>query len=306
MMKTKVLLITAALGLSLLATPAHAAGDKTLVIIDSGINTQLPWAKAAVVEEACFIEFGNCPNMLPSMVGPGAASLDPKLVVDKAMSHGTQMASVAVAANPNVKIVFIRIVGMSAKGYATTYTTKAVTLALDWVAANADRLNVGAVSVSIGRVYKEAACPVSSDPKLQPLIVQLAAKNIPTVIASGNNSDQKKINYPACIPEAIAVGATDTPYTIPQVAGTVYPVMLISNSSPELDLYALGRASTTDILGNTTVTLGTSNATVLVATRLAQSLSDGSSLGTVMGKVNTSLKTAYRTLTDFSLKFYQT
>ena len=305
-MKTKVLLIAAALGLSLLVTPAHAAGDKTLVIIDSGINTNLPWAKAAVVEEACFIQFGNCPNNLPSMSGPGAASLNPALIKDKAMSHGTQMASVAVAANPNVKIVAIRIVGLSAKGYATTYTTKAVTLALEWVAANADRLNVGAVSVSIGRAYKEAACPVSSDPQLQPLIVQLAARNIPTVISTGNNSNQTKINYPACIPEAIAVGATDTPYTIKEVAGTVYPIMLISNSSPELDLYALGRASTTDVHGNTVVTLGTSNATVLVATRLAQSLSDGSTLDTVMGKVNASLQTAYRTLTNFSLKFYQT
>lgn len=305
-MKTKVLLIAAALGLSLLATPAHAAGDKTLVIIDSGINTQLPWAKAAVVEEACFIEYGMCPNKLSSMTGPGAAHLDPTLVKDKALSHGTQMASVAVAANPNVKIVFIRIVGMSAKGFATTYTTKAMSQAMEWVAANADRLNVGAISVSIGRVYKEAACPVLAEKNLQSLIVQLAAKNIPTVISSGNNSNQNKINYPACIPQAIAVGATDTPYSMQEVSGWVYPIMLISNSGPDLDLYALGRAATTDVQGDTTVTLGTSNATVLVATRLAQSLSDGSTLDTVMGKVTASLQNAYRTLTNFELKFYQT
>lgn len=305
-MKTKVLLITAALGLSLLATPAHAAADKTLVIIDSGINTQLPWAKAAVVEEACFIEYGLCPNGKASMAGAGAAALDPKLVVDKAMSHGTEMASVAVTANPNVKIVFIRIVGMSAKGYANTYTTKAISQAMDWIIANAARLNVGAVSISLGRVYTEAACPVLAEKNLQSQIVGLAAINIPTVIAAGNNSDQKKINYPACIPQAIAVGATDTPYTIKQVTGTVYPIMLISNSGTDLDLYALGRATTTDVQGNTAVTLGTSNSTVLVATRLAQSLSDGSTLDTVMGRVNASLKNAYRTLTNFELKFYQT
>jgi hypothetical protein len=305
-MKTKVLLIAAALGLSLLATPAHAAGDKTLVIIDSGINMQLPWAKAAVVEEACFVDFGACPNKLSSMIGPGSADLDPALVKDKAMSHGTQMASVAVAANPNVKIVFIRIVSMTAKGNANTYTTRAVSKAMDWVTANAARLNVGAVSISIGRVYKEAACPVLAEPKLQSQIVGLAAINIPTVIAAGNNSDQKKINYPACIPEAIAVGATDTPYSMQQVTGWVYPIMLISNSSADLDLYALGRAATTDVYGNTSVSLGTSNATVLVATRLAQSLSDGSTLDTVMGNVKASLKTAYRTLTNFELKFYQT
>jgi hypothetical protein len=306
MMKTKVLLIAAALGLSLLATPAHAAEAKTLVIIDSGINAQLPWAKAAVVEEACFIEYGTCPNGKASMTGAGAAALDPKLVVDKAMSHGTQMASVAVAANPNVKIVFVRIVGMSAKGYANTYTTKAVSLAMEWVTANAARLNVGAVSISMGRVYKEAACPVLAEPKLQSQIIGLAAMNIPTVISAGNNSDQTKINYPACIPQAIAVGATDTPYTLKQVTGTVYPIMLISNSSADLDLYAIGRASTTDVQGVTSVSLGTSNATVLVATRLAQSLSDGSTLDTVMGNIKASLKTAYRTLTNFEVKFFQT
>jgi hypothetical protein len=305
-MKTKVLLIAAALGLSLLATPAHAAGDKTLVIIDSGINMQLPWAQAAVIEEACFVDFGACANKLSSMTGPGSAHLDPALVKDKAMSHGTQMASVAVAANPNVKIVFIRIVSMTAKGNANTYTTRAVSKAMDWVTANAARLNVGAVSISIGRVYKEAACPVLAEPKLQSQIIALAAMNIPTVIAAGNNSDQKKIHYPACIPQAIAVGATDTPYTMQQVTGTVYPIMLISNSSADLDLYALGRAATTDVHGNTSVSLGTSNATVLVATRLAQSLSDGSTLDTVMAKVNASLQTAYRTLTNFELKFYQT
>jgi len=305
-MKTKVLLIAAALGLSLLTTPAHAAGDKTLVIIDSGINMQLPWAKAAVVEEACFVDYGSCPNNLSSMIGPGAASLDSTLVKDKAMSHGTQMASVAVAANPNVKIVFIRIVSMNAKGYANLYTTRAVSKAMDWLALNAARLNVGAVSISIGRVYKEAACPVLAEPKLQSQIAGLAAINIPTVISAGNNSDQKKINYPACIPEAIAVGATDTPYSMKEVTGWVYPIMLISNSGPDLDLYALGRAATTDVQGNTTVTLGTSNATVLVATRLAQSLSDGSTLDTVMGKVKASLQNAYRTITNFELKFYQT
>jgi hypothetical protein len=301
-MKTKVLLVCAALGLALLSTPANAASDKTLVIIDSGINTNLDWAKNAVIEEACFIEYGTCPNGTISMVGPGAAYVDPTLVKDKAMSHGTQMASIAVTVNPDVKIVFVRVVGMSRKGYANTYTTKALSLALDWVSANAERLNVGAVSVSFGRVYREAACPIET--KLQAQIVGLASVNVPVVIATGNNSDQKKINYPACIPQAIAVGATDTPYTIKQVTGTVYPIMLISNSSPELDLYAMGRWTATDINGVKAVSLGTSGATVSVATRLAKEVSGGSTIGTVMDKVSASLQNAYRTVTVFERKYW--
>ena len=303
-MKTKVFLIAAALGLSLFTTPASAASDKTLVIIDSGINTQLDWAKAAIVEEACFIEYGKCPNGLASMTGPGAAHIDPALVKDKALSHGTQMASVAVATNPNVKIVVVRIVGMSAKGFANSYTTRGLATAMDWVVANAARLNVGAVSISLGRAYAEASCPIAAEPRLQSQIISLASMNVATVIASGNNSNKLKVNYPACIPEAIAVGATDRPYTIKQVQGTVYPIMLMSNGGPDLDLVTLGRHTVTDLNGVKTVTLGTSNANTVVATRLAQSLSDGSTLASVMEKVNGSLQNAYRTVTDFVKKYW--
>jgi hypothetical protein len=303
-MKTKVFLIAAALGLSLFTTPASAASDKTLVIIDSGINTQLDWAKAAIVEEACFIEYGKCPNGLASMTGPGAAHIDPALVKDKALSHGTQMASVAVATNPNVKIVVVRIVGMSAKGFANSYTTRGLATAMDWVVANAARLNVGAVSISLGRAYAEASCPIAAEPRLQSQIVGLASMNVATVVAAGNNSNKLKVNYPACIPEAIAVGATDRPYTIKQVQGTVYPIMLMSNGGPDLDLVTMGRHTVTDLNGVKTVSLGTSNANTVVATRLAQSLSDGSTLASVMEKVNGSLQNAYRTVTDFVKKYW--
>ena len=303
-MKTKVFLIAAALGLSVIATPAHATGDKTLVIIDSGINTQLDWAKAAIVEEACFIEYGKCPNGQASMVGPGAAHIDPALVKDKALSHGTQMASVAVATNPNVKIVVVRIVGMSAKGFANSYTTRGLATAMDWVVANSQRLNVGAVSISLGRAYTEASCPIAAEPRLQSQIVSLASMNVATVVAAGNNSNQTKVNYPACIPEAIAVGATDRPYTIKQIQGTVYPIMLMSNGGPDLDIVTMGRHTVTDLNGIKTVSLGTSNANTVVATRLAQSLSDGSSLASVMEKVNGSLQNAYRTVTDFVKKYW--
>jgi hypothetical protein len=216
------------------------------------------------------------------------------------------MASVAVATNPNVKIVFVRIVGMSAKGFANSYTTRGLATAMDWVSANAQRLNVGAVSISLGRAYAEASCPIAAEPRLQSQIVGLASMNVATVIASGNNSNQTKVNYPACIPEAIAVGATDRPYTVKQVQGIVYPIMLISNSGPDLDLVALGRYTVTDVNGVKAVSLGTSNANTAVATRLAQSLSDGSTLASVMERVNGSLQNAYRTVTNFVKKFYQT
>lgn len=278
-------------------TPAaQAAAPKTLVIIDSGISADLPWVKEMLVEEACFIEFGRCPNGLSSMVGKGSAALPVTSIKHKAMSHGTQMASVAYEVNPTTKLVMIRIVGMSDKGFANTYTTKAVTKALNWVNLNADQLNVGAVSVSVGRSYKQATCPIESE--LQAQVRNLAARDIPVVAASGNGSNKLKVDYPACIPEVIAIGATEPRYTMRGIQGWVYPIMLISNQGPDLDFYTLGRYITTDVFGNKADSLGTSSSTAAFATYLVKQFNLGISYADAMATVKASLVNAYRTTTD--------
>jgi hypothetical protein len=285
-------------------TPAaQANSQKTLVIIDSGIAAELPFAKEMIVEEACFIEFGRCPNGQSTMFDKGAASLPVARVNHKAMHHGTQMASVAYQIDPSTKLVMIRIVGMSEKGFANSYTTRAVTRALSWVNLNADRLNVGAVSLSIGRSYREASCPIESE--LQAQVQQLSALNIPVIAATGNGSNRVKVDYPACIPEVLAIGATDRRYTVKAIQGWVYPIMLISNSGPDLDFYALGRYPTTDIYGQQAISIGTSSAAVAFATNMVRLRNTGLNYPTVLSGIKSSLVNAYRTVTDFARLHYQ-
>ena len=285
-------------------TPAaQANSQKTLVIIDSGIAAELPFAKEMIVEEACFIEFGRCPNGQSTMFGKGAASLPIARVNHKAMHHGTQMASVAYQIDPSTKLVMIRIVGMSEKGFANSYTTRAVTRALSWVNLNAERLNVGAVSLSIGRSYREASCPIESE--LQAQVQQLSALNIPVIAATGNGSNRGKVDYPACIPEVLAIGATDRRYTVKAIQGWVYPIMLISNSGPDLDFYALGRYPTTDIYGQQAISIGTSSATVAFATNLVRLRNRGLDYPTVLSDIKSSLVNAYRTVTDFQTLHFE-
>ena len=289
-MKLK-LIVALALLAPVITTPASAAEPKRLVIIDSGINTELDWVKNSLVEEACFIEYGKCPNGQSSMTGPGAAHVRYQDVKDKAMHHGSQMYSVAVQANPGVQIVFIRIVGMSTTGYANSYTTKALQLALDWTAANATRLNVGTVSVSVGRAYSGDICPIES--LLSNTITDLTNRGIPVLISAGNGGNKLKVDYPACIPAAIAVGATDTPYAVRGISGWVTPVMPSSNGGQDLDIYAMGRWTTQDLTGRKVISLGTSNSTVAVASKWTQALSSGatvSSLTANLGKAYLSLK----------------
>ena len=291
------LFVLVALAAAGITPAAQAATPKTLVIIDSGIAAELPWVQQMLIEEACFIEYGKCPNGQSTMFGKGAASLDVARIKHKAMSHGTQMASVAYEIDPNTKLVMIRIVGMSDKGFANSYTTRAVTRALNWVNENAERLNIGAVSLSVGRAYKEASCPIETE--LQTQVRNLFIRNIPVIAATGNGSNKLKVDYPACVPEVIAVGATDRRYTVKAIQGWVYPIMLISNQGPDLDLYALGRYTTTDAFGQKSVSMGTSSATAAFATYVVKQMNLGLGFTDVMTKVRASLVNAYRTVTDF-------
>jgi len=289
-MKTKLLLIIT-LAASLLAVPASANTQKTLVIIDSGINTELDWVKRSLAEEVCIIEYGTCPNGQKFMTGPGAAHVRYQDVKHSAMHHGSQMYSVAVQVDPNVRVVFIRIVGMSAKGFANSYTMRSVQQAMEWVDTNAARLNVGAVSLSIGRSYKEVGCPIEAS--FQTIVQKLNAAGVVVVASAGNGGNRVKVDYPACTPEVISVGATDVRYSMRGVVGWVTPVMPSSNGGPDLDLYAHGRWTTQDLTGRKLLTLGTSNAAVAVATKTAQSLSQGGTVASLtqsLGKAYLSLK----------------
>lgn len=277
-----------------LAVPASANTNKALVIIDSGINPNLSWVKSMLIEEACFIEYGKCPNGQASMVGQGAATLSSAdAVPDKSFNHGTQMASVAYQVNPNTRLIMIRIIGRSDKGFANSYTTRGVTQALAWVAENVSKYNIGAVSLSMGRTYKEAACPIESP--LQQTVVQLRQAGVPVFAASGNKSIHNRVDYPACIPEMITVGATDRRYMLRGITGWVYPIMPISNGdNTQVDLFTMGRFTTTTLDGSSTVSLGTSNATAAMASKWAQLTSDGSSYESVWSNIQSKFEKAYR------------
>jgi len=270
--------------------------QKSLVIIDSGINTDLPWAKNAVIDEACFVEFHRCPNGFSQMIGTGASKMTPAMTTAGSLSHGTQMASVAVAVDPNVKIVSIRITGMTPKGVPTPYSGKAISWALDYVEANKARLNVGAVSISLGNSYRSTTCPIVGN--LQKQITNLTASGVPVAIAVGNGGSTK-IDYPACIPQAIAVGATEDRYAMKEVSGWVYPIMAISNHNSEVDYFVNGKYTVSDLSDNKKVSFGTSNSTVAFATYLTKRLSVGENLTAVLDSVNAALVKAYKTTTLF-------
>jgi len=163
MTKNKIILMVVAISATLLPSQTATANikntvmlaQKSLVIIDSGINTELDWIARSVIDEACFVELFRCPNGFSEMSGVGASKITPAMTKSSAFSHGTQMASIAVAVDPQVQIVSIRVVGMNKSGMPSPYSPTAILKALEYVEQNKTRLNVGAVSISLGSLIEK-------------------------------------------------------------------------------------------------------------------------------------------------------
>jgi hypothetical protein len=166
------------------------------------------------------------------MEGPGAASIPLQSITKNGFSHGTQMASAAVSTNPNMNIVFVRIIGQNINGDRQITNEQTIYNALNWVYANKDKFNIQAVSLSQGSHNlgsSQSYCP--STPTTQKSITDLLSAGIPTFTAVGNNRDYKRIDWPSCIPEAVAVGA-----------GSKNGIELYNNYDPTLlDIYSIGQ-----------------------------------------------------------------
>lgn len=265
-------LITALVAIiTLIPTAANAAAKNMLsnkadtqpviAILDTALDTSLSMFKDKVVYEVCMTEWSGCPNRTNFQEGPGAAYLPSPTILNNGFDHGTQIASLAVATNPNIKFVFIRIIGSSAIGLRQPAGEATLYNALDWVIANKDKFNIQAVSMSQGNHSLLAGtdyCPKT--PKSEARINTLLGYGIPVFVPTGNIRDYSRIDWPACIPSAIAVGAT-----MPTNEVAIY-----SNFDPILtDFFALGTTKATNPGGNVVNVAGTSAATIIAATQWA-------------------------------------
>jgi hypothetical protein len=241
-------ILAALVALTLIApTTSHASlknrniPTPTLAILDTAIDTSIPAFKDKIVYEVCILEWTTCPNGTTFMEGPGSATLPFNSITKSGFAHGTQMVSAALQANPNLNIVFVRIIGQNINFDRQITTENTIVNALNWVYLNKDKFNIQAVSMSQGDSNASGLpdyCP--STPRTQSLIKQLADSQVPTFLPIGNGSNYKRIDWPACIPESMAIGA-----------GSRNGIESWNNfDQSRVDFFANGRAELT-IPGNT-------------------------------------------------------
>jgi len=235
-------LITALVAITLITTsmPAQAklkntTSVPTLAVLDTALDTSIPAIKSRLIYEVCILDWPSCPNGTKFMEGSGASVLPQNIVSNSNFNHGTQMVSAAIANNPNMNILFVRIVGHTSRGMRQTTGVLTVTNALEWVFANKDKYNIAAVAVSQGNhsVNKKTTtnyCPFTATDMM---VDRLYSVNVPVFFPSGNDRDRSRINWPACIPNAVAVGGVE-------VAGLDKPQpSLVSNYDGNLiDIWA--------------------------------------------------------------------
>lgn len=145
--------VFAALGLTFTATPAvnaEPADQQVVAIIDAGFEAER--FGDSVILEACVLAFSfGCNTISKGLeIGPGAAGTENELKprYHEDWNHGNLMAEAVLKANPNAKLILIRN-GKVYNNVMGKATTKDFDAAMEWVANNAEKYGIDAVSYSM-------------------------------------------------------------------------------------------------------------------------------------------------------------
>jgi hypothetical protein len=253
MIRLKSCLIVA-LCFSLFTTASNPASaklqDEFLVVIDTALNSDQIEIAGNIKYEVCILDWSVCPNGENFMEGKGSAYLTPRFISSNGFNHGTQMVSAALKTNPNLQIIFIRIVGNSTSGARLNVSPFAVAKALKWVSDNKERFPIGAVAMSQGHRNLSLLtryCPIES--AVESMVESLLQKGVPVFVPAGNSRDYERLDWPACIPSTISIGALTSDRKIASY-GNLDPKVL--------DFFEVGEVKINDFDGQLRTAIGSS------------------------------------------------
>jgi hypothetical protein len=272
-------------------------GEGVIVgVLDSGIDSDHPDLSDDIGQQACFGDndgaidgAGFCPNGSDRQTGAGSAEDDQghgSHVSGIITSNGTQ-SSVGVA--PGANIVAVKVLD----NLNRFFFTSEVVAGLNWIINNnSTGLNLGVqvINMSLGTsaLFTFPCDNVSANTMaMAGAINTLRGMGVITMVSAGNNSSSTQMTLPACVTNAIAVGAVDASDA---VAG-------FSNSDAGTDVFAPGVSIVSSGLGGGTATLsGTSMASPHVAGCAALLIDSGEA--TMPNAIETRLETSNVQITD--------
>jgi subtilisin family serine protease len=277
-----------------------------VAILDSGIDETHPDLKDALVGESCFCRnadgTGCCPNSQTTQSGPGAAADD--------NGHGTNVAGIVASRGhvsspgvaPDALIVAVKVLDKKNAFFSTTQ----VLSGLDWLLENHPEVRVVNMSLLTNATFPGYCDQDTSFTQLfASAINALVARGTSVFACSGNGGLTTAMGAPACVQNAISVGAVyDAPFSngvntsfcsVPVAVPD--QITCFSNSDATLDLLAPGALITSDGIGGGLSTYaGTSQATPHCAGAAAVLLQVDPSL--TPAQIEATLKSTGKPITD--------
>jgi subtilisin family serine protease len=239
---------TPLIGANVVQAMGYTGKGVTVAILDSGVDTTHPDLASRIVDQHCFCANGStgcCPNGQTEQSGAGSAVDD--------NGHGTNVCGIVASKGtiapigiaPGVNLVVVKVLD---RNNLFSSTVQIIT-ALEWVFDNHPEVSV--INMSLGtnaRFTSYCDFSASFTAAMGQVIDAFYRRGTVVFVSSGNDAKSDSMEAPACLLNAVSVGAVydsdNGTVTFPGVCTdtttTADQITCFSNSNATLDLLGPG------------------------------------------------------------------
>jgi subtilisin family serine protease len=243
-----------------------------VAVLDTGVDTHHPDIRDSLIAEQCFCTSpsgaGCCPNGSAQQSGPGAAEDD--------QGHGTNVTGIITSDGrvapmgiaPDAQVVVVKVLDKTGAGTSTSILS-----GLDFVINQHPEVKVVNLSLGLANLFSGSCDSAASfTTAFAAAVNTLRGRGAVFFASSGNNGSTSQIAVPACIGNAIAVGAVykadagTISFGCTDATTAADRIPCFSNSDSQVDVLAPGAPVTSaGIGGGVSTFVGTSQACPVAA-----------------------------------------